>query len=72
MADNHLPEESMTGVAWMMPGSVSGEPTVDGGPPPFLVFEPRANDFPYLGAVSIPLALGDRGSRLPPGILARH
>jgi hypothetical protein len=33
MADGHLSEESMTKVAWMVLGSVSGELTVDDGPP---------------------------------------
>jgi hypothetical protein len=72
VVDDHLPKESMTEVAWMVLGSVSGELTVDGEPMPFLVFEPRPDDVPLLGEVSVPLALRDRGPRLPLGVLPRR
>jgi hypothetical protein len=31
VAEGHLPEESVTWIAWMVLGSTSGEPTVDKG-----------------------------------------
>ena len=57
VAKGHLPEESVSGIAWMVLGSTSGEPTVDEGSAPFLVFEPRPDDLPHLGVVSIPPSL---------------
>lgn len=60
VVDGHLLEESMTRVARMVLGSASGETAVDGRPPLFLVFEPRADDLPFLGEVSVPLAQGAR------------
>lgn len=54
VADGHLLEESVTRVAWMVLGSASGEPAIDGGPPPFSVFELRADDLLYMGVVFIP------------------
>lgn len=39
VAEGHLLEESMMGVAWMVLGSTSGEPVVNKGLAPFSVFE---------------------------------
>ena len=58
VAEGNLLEEFVAGVAWMVLGSTSGEPAVGEGPAPFSVYEPRPDDLPYLGVVSIPLALG--------------
>lgn len=68
VVDGHLLEESMTRVAWMVLGSTSGEPAVNGEPPMFLVFEPRADDLLYMGAVSIPPSPGGKGPRSPLGV----
>jgi hypothetical protein len=57
-ADGHLPKESLTDVTWMVLGAASGVPPVDGGPALFLVFDPRLDDLPFLGEVSIPLSPG--------------
>ncbi|CAD6333831.1 unnamed protein product [Miscanthus lutarioriparius] len=56
VAEGHLSEESMTGIAWMVLGSASGEPSVDEGLAPFSVFKPRLVDLPYLGTVFVSLA----------------
>ena len=60
------------GVAWMVLGSTSRKLTVDGGPPQFSVFEQRADDLPFLGEVSIPLAWGARERRRILAVLPRH
>lgn len=54
VVDDHLLEESLTGVAWMVLGSASKEPLVDGGMAPCLVFNPRLDNLLFLGEVSIP------------------
>jgi hypothetical protein len=61
VAEGNLLEESVFGVAWVVLGSASGELAVGEGPAPFSVYEPRPNDLPYLGEVSIPLAQGAGG-----------
>lgn len=53
VVDAHLPEESLTGVVWMVLRSASGDPSVDGRPALFLVFEPRPDDLPYFGVASV-------------------
>lgn len=63
VVDDHILEESVTKVAWIVLGSVSREPIVNSGPPPFSVFELRADDLPFLGELSIPPAQGARGRR---------
>ena len=50
-------------IEWMVLGSVSGESAVDEGLAPFSVFEPRPDNLPYLGVISIPLAPWGKGSR---------
>jgi hypothetical protein len=72
MAEGRLPEESVMGIAWMVLGSASGEPTIDKGLAPFSVLEPTPDDLLYLGAVSIPPAPRGWGLRLPPGVLPYH
>lgn len=72
VADGHLPEESVTRLASMVLGSMLGEPAVNGGPPPFSVFEPRPNNLPLLGEVSISLAQGTKERRSIPAILLHH
>lgn len=74
VVDGHLLEESLTGVAWMVLGSMLGEPQVDGSLAPFMVFGPRLIDLPFLGEVSIPPSprgqeevVDSRGSSSPPG-----
>jgi hypothetical protein len=69
VAEGNLPEDSMARVAWMVLGSASGEPTVGEGPAPFLVYEPRPDDLPYLGVVSILPVLTGRGPRPPLEVL---
>lgn len=54
LADGHLPKEHLARLAWMVLGSMLGEPPDDGGPPPFSVFERRPDDLPFLGAISAP------------------
>jgi hypothetical protein len=41
------------GVAWMVLGSASGEPPIDGGLALFSMFNPRADNLPFLGEVSV-------------------
>ena len=72
VAEGHLSEESMTGIAWMVLGSASGEPSVDEGLAPFSVFKPRLVDLPYLGTVFVSLAPRGRGARSPLGVLPHH
>jgi hypothetical protein len=72
-ADGHLPEESLTDVTWMVLGAASGVPPVDGGLAPFLVFDLRPDDLPFLGEVTVPLSPGGQeeegscGTSPPPG-----
>lgn len=72
MAEGHLLEESVSGIAWMVLGSASGEPIVDEGLAPFSVFEPRLDELPHLGVVSIPPSPKGQGARLPSRVLPYH
>jgi hypothetical protein len=69
VAEGNLPEESMARVAWMVLGSTLGESMVGEGLAPFSVYEPRPDDLPYLGVVSILLVLMGRGPRPPLEVL---
>ncbi|CAD6214984.1 unnamed protein product [Miscanthus lutarioriparius] len=54
VAKGQFTAESVNGLAWMVLGSASGEPGAGVGLAPFSVFEPRPNNFPYKGVVSLP------------------
>lgn len=61
--DGHLPKESLTRVAWTVLVSMLGKPSVNDSLAPFSMFDPRPDDLPFLGEVSVPLALGARRRR---------
>lgn len=52
VANDIMPEESMTNMVWLVLGSTTREPVVDGGPSLFLVYEPRPCDLPSLVSVA--------------------
>lgn len=66
VADDHLPKESMTRVAWMVLGSMSGEPVVDDGPSLFSMFKLRPDNLLFLGEVSVPLSTRGQGAEVDP------
>jgi hypothetical protein len=72
VAEGNLPEESVARVAWMVLGSASREPAVGEGLAPFLMYELRPDDLPYLGEVYIPLASRGKELRTPSKVLLRH
>lgn len=58
VAEGQLTVKSVDGLAWMVLGSVSGEPGSGVGLAPFFVFKPRPDDFSYKGVVSLPQPYG--------------
>lgn len=66
VADNHLPEESVTEVAWMVLGFASRELAVNDVPPPFSVFELRDDNLRFLREVSVPPSSGGQGAYVEP------
>lgn len=68
MAEGQLLAESVDELAWKVLGSTSGETGAGAGLAPFSVFEPRPDDFPYKGAVSLPPSpMGEEGQNVGDG-----